>query len=74
MLNCIEATMELERMKFEKTSLARKMSVKLHLMMCKACSNYRKDSAAIDKLLQEKGIEKHGYTQEELSDLINQLK
>lgn len=74
MLKCIEATMELERMKFEKTSLFRKMSVKFHLMMCNACTNYQKDSAAIDQLLKEKGISKHSYTPEELSELINELK
>lgn len=74
MLNCIEATMELERMKFEKTSLARRMSVKLHLMMCNACSNYRKDSAAIDKLIKENGMTKYSYTQDELTELINELK
>lgn len=74
MLNCIEATMELERMKFEKTSLVRKMSIKLHLMMCNACNNYRKDSVAIDKLIKENGMTKYSYTQEELTELINELK
>lgn len=73
MLTCKEVTMELERMKFEKATVFKKLSVGMHLMMCKACSNYKKDSSTIDALLKEKVQMENKFTDDEMDSLINQL-
>ena len=73
MLTCKEATLEIERMKFEKPTVFKKLAVGMHLMMCKACFNYKKDSAAIDELLKEKVRKEDEFTDDEMNSLINQL-
>ena len=71
MLTCKEATLELERMKFEKPTFWKKLSINMHLMMCKACTNYKIDSAMIDKMLKDKKVveSEATFTDLELSEL-----
>lgn len=76
MLNCIEATLELERMKFENATIWKKISVKAHLMMCKSCTNYKKDSQVIDRILQGESLTQEDlrFTKKEIEELMLKLK
>lgn len=71
---CREITEKIEQLKFEDLGFWGRFKVKLHLLMCKACQNYLKDSNAIDRFIhaqQEKIIAK--YSPEEKQELLNQL-
>lgn len=42
MLTCKEATYKLSEAQDRKLALAERIDLKMHLMMCKGCANYRK--------------------------------
>lgn len=52
LLSCIKATELIEKRFYFKLSVKEKLQLKLHKMMCDACTNYEKQSIII-----EKGIE-----------------
>ena len=68
MKTCEEITLNIERGRYEKLSVKELLAIKMHLIICKPCHNYRKDSELIDKLLQEKyknGAEEYTFSFEE---------
>jgi hypothetical protein len=50
-LSCIKATELIEKKLHFKLSFAEKIQLKLHKMMCDACTKYEKQSDVIDKAL-----------------------
>lgn len=50
-LSCLKATELLEKKLYFKLSLMEKLQLQLHKSMCKACSNYQKQSILIDKAI-----------------------
>lgn len=68
MKNCEEITLDIERGHYEKLSVKELVSIKMHLVICKPCHNYKKDSDFIDQLLQKKyseGAEEYIFSAEE---------
>ena len=66
-LSCKKATELIEKKLHFKLSVIEKMQLKMHKMMCNACTNYEKQSELI-----EKGIAKskdESFSQEELEEL-----
>lgn len=47
MYTCKKATELIEKEPFEKLSFLTKVRMKMHLMMCGACSNYKKQSQTL---------------------------
>ena len=52
-LSCYKATRLIEKRIYSKLSFKEELQLKVHKMMCDACSNYEKDSLLIDKALQK---------------------
>jgi len=73
-LSCLKATELIEKKFHFKLSFKEKLQLKGHKMMCKACSNYEKQSKIIDNGI-AKSLYKRDITPEEvkqLKDRINQ--
>lgn len=47
-LSCLKATQLIEKKFYVKLKLSEKLQLKLHKTMCKACSNFDKQSAFIE--------------------------
>ncbi len=75
MKTCQEITLDIERGKYEKLSISEKWAIKMHLIICKPCQDYEKDSALIDRLLRKrfKNLNQYKFTSEEKKELIKQL-
>ena len=54
MKTCEEITLLIESENYTALSRQERMSTKIHMMICKACKEYKKDSKEIHKLLQVK--------------------
>jgi len=67
-LSCLKATELIEKKFHFKLSFKEKLQLKIHKMMCDACSMYEKQSAVL-----EKGMESHHKHSHEECD-IEQLK
>jgi len=52
-LSCLKATHLIEKRIYSKLTFKEKVQLRVHKMMCDACSNYEKDSLLIDKALQK---------------------
>ena len=68
MKNCEEITLDIERGHYKKLSVKELVTIKMHLIICKPCHNYKRDSEMIDKLLHEKyknGAEEYKFSPEE---------
>ena len=66
-LSCLKATELIER-KFQiELSVKEKLQLKIHTMMCDACSNYQKHSEFIEKGLRK--IKTKEINQEEITEL-----
>ncbi len=48
-LSCLKATELIEKKFHFKLSVKEKLQLRMHKMMCKACTQYEKDSAMIEK-------------------------
>ena len=72
---CQEITEMLERSSVEKLSFMNTMNVKFHLIICKACKMYSKDSIAMDQLLTKrfKKIDQYSFTKLEKENLKQKL-
>jgi len=57
-LSCLKATEFIEKKLHYKLSFKEKIQLKVHKSMCKACSEYEKQSILIDKVISEKNIHK----------------
>lgn len=68
LLSCIKATELIEKRFYFKLSFKEKLQLKLHTMVCDACTNYEKQSKII-----EKGIEMYQKKQHDEIDMT-QLK
>ena len=67
-LSCLKATELIEKKFYVKLSFKEKLQLKLHKMMCDACSMYEKQSSIL-----EKGMELHHKHSQKECD-IEQLK
>lgn len=59
LLSCLRATELIEKKLHFKLSVREKLQLRIHKMMCNACSNYEKQSLFIDKgisVIQEREI------------------
>ncbi len=59
LLSCLRATELIEKKLHFKLSVREKLQLRMHKMMCNACSNYEKQSVLIDKgisVIQEREI------------------
>ena len=54
MKTCEEITLLVESENYKVLSRQDRMAARIHMMMCKGCKNYKKDSKLIHKLLQAK--------------------
>ncbi|NHB70299.1 hypothetical protein [Perlabentimonas gracilis] len=63
-LSCLKATELMEKKFHFKLSAKEKIQLKMHKMMCEACTKYEKQSALI-----EKGISKMDYTKNATLDI-----
>ena len=63
-LSCLKATELIEKRLHFSLSFKEKLQLKVHKMMCDACTNYDKQSSLI-----EKGVEKLGSNKESEIDL-----
>jgi len=54
MKTCEEVTLLIENENYKLLSRQDRMATRIHLMMCKACKEFKKDSKVIHKLLQVK--------------------
>lgn len=66
LLSCLKATELIEKRFYFKLSFKEKLQLKLHTMMCDACTNYEKHSKII-----EKGIEMYQKKQHTEIDMIH---
>ncbi len=75
MKTCQEITLYIERGKFEKLSIKDKLAIKIHLLICKPCQNFNKDSKIIDELLKKKfkDFRKYKFTEEEKNKMTENL-
>jgi len=53
-LSCYKATSLIEKRIYSKLTFKEEVQLKIHKMMCDACSNYEKDSLLIDKALHKR--------------------
>jgi len=68
MKSCEEITLDIERGRYEKLSVKELVTIKMHLMLCKPCANYKRDSELIEQILQKKysnGEERYTFSVEE---------
>ena len=54
MKNCEEITMDIEKGHMDGLSTKERLAVKMHIMLCKPCRQYSKDSTLIDSMLKRK--------------------
>ena len=54
MKTCEEITKDIERGFYQDLSLKERLAIKVHLVICKPCQNYEKDSNLIHELLLKK--------------------
>ena len=54
MKTCEEVTLLIESENYKVLSRKDRLATKIHLMMCKGCKNYKKDSKLIHEMLQVK--------------------
>lgn len=75
MKRCEEITRLNEQSKEEKLSFWDNVSVKLHLMICKFCKKFAKDSKYMDGLISEslKNQKSHSLSDEEKAQLLKKL-
>jgi len=76
MKNCKEMALRIEKDEFNDLSLSDKVRLKFHLMMCKGCAKYAKDSKILHKFLcslKRKVDEPIKISQEEKSRLKSNL-
>tara|TARA_R110002072_G_scaffold282761_3_gene445941 strand:- start:5685 stop:5930 length:246 start_codon:yes stop_codon:yes gene_type:complete len=74
MKNCEEISNDIEKGHYEKLSVKELVSIKFHLLICKPCTNYKRDSDFIDRLLEKKyaeGAPKFEFSDEEKTRLKN---
>ena len=74
MKTCEEITMDIERGRYEKLSVKELVTIKMHLLMCKPCANFKRDSDLIEELLQKKykqGEAKYTFSAEEKAAMKN---
>ncbi len=50
-LSCLKATELIEKKFYFRLSVREKLQLKMHKMMCEACTNYEKQSNVLDKAL-----------------------
>ena len=76
MKDCQEITSDIEKSKLAKISLGNKLAIRIHLMLCKTCRSFSKDSRIIDKLLSRKFRQQKNYkfSPEEINKLKDDLK
>lgn len=55
MMSCNKATLLIEKSKLDTLSFKEILTLKMHLAMCSACSNYNKLSKQLDELFQQYG-------------------
>ncbi|VAW70192.1 hypothetical protein MNBD_GAMMA09-2011 [hydrothermal vent metagenome] len=55
MLNCKKATQLMSRAQDQKLSTKQKLQLKLHILMCRACTNYNRQLSFIKKAMQQYG-------------------
>lgn len=51
MISCQKATLLVEKKIVDRLSIAERMQLHFHVMMCDACTQYRRQSILIEKLL-----------------------
>ncbi|MBL1280626.1 MAG: hypothetical protein COA33_010150 [Fluviicola sp.] len=74
MRNCEEISNDIERGRYKKLSVKELIAIKMHLLICRPCADYKKDSDLIDLLLQKKyenGAPKYEFSEEEKLNLKN---
>lgn len=74
MKGCEEITLDIERGRYNSLSVKELIEIKMHLLICKPCADYKKDSDLIEQLLQEKykqGATKYSFSREEKEALKN---
>ena len=54
MRNCKEITEQIEKENFKKLNWIRRIERTIHLILCKACRAYKKDSIALDSILEKR--------------------
>lgn len=64
-LSCLKATELIEKKRYFKLSVKEEMQLKMHKMMCDACTNYEKQSILMDHAIHK--IEKPGKITVDLS-------
>ena len=71
LLSCLKATEFVEKRINYKLSLKERIQLKLHTSMCKACSDYEKQSTLIEKIISETKYNTHNKTddKEDLTSL-----
>ena len=78
MLNCKEATKLVVIKEFEKLSLKQLIALKFHLLVCKVCALFEKQSLELNKELkkieEEKTFVLSLEKKEEIKKLLNELK
>mgnify|MGYP006104633701 CR=1 FL=1 len=75
MKTCEEVTLLIESENYKVLSRQDRLASKVHLMMCKGCKNYKKDSKFIHKMLQAKfkDLSSYEFSLEEKTALQNKL-
>ena len=69
-LSCLKATELIEKKLHFKLSFKEKLQLKVHKMMCDACTNYEKHSLLIDKSL----ANLHPHEEKELNIDVEEFK
>lgn len=72
-LSCFKATKLIEKKFHFKLTLREKLQLKMHTMMCDACSMYEKQSEIIEQGIQNKSQEKL-YNEADIKKLKQQIK
>lgn len=72
---CQEITEMMERASVERISLSDRMTLRFHLMICKACRQFSKDRLAIEVLLTKrfKKIDQYTFTKVEKENIKKML-
>ena len=70
-LSCLKATEFIERKLNYKLNWKEKLQLKVHTSMCKACSDYEKQSVVIEKLISESNV--HNIDKKEVKKLKDSI-
>jgi len=70
-LSCIKATELIEKKIYFKLSLKEKLQLKIHKLMCDACSNYEKQSIIIEKCIEIQ--QKKQHSEIDITDFKKQI-